>query len=180
MRNRISAQLAQSAAGRLLRALLAAALAGLALAACAGYGPQGRETLSLPEDRRDLCIVSVDNPTLRPSLSSQLRNLLRDELSKRGQIRWTSREKATAIVHLRVQDFSSQTTLAGSHDETLKSTASITVEAWIERRPEGGLLWKPHTVSIARSYTANDRSDAEDQVLEQAAQRLADLMNQAY
>lgn len=166
--------------GRAARRLLAAALAGLLLAACAGYGPAGRAALTLPEGRRDLCIVEVENPTLRPDLSAQLRNLLRDELSRRGQVRWTDRENATALVHLEVDDFSSQTALTGSHDETLKSTAAIAVEAWIERRPEGGVLWRSGRVSLSRSFTGNDRSDAEARVLEQAAQRLADQLGQAY
>jgi len=165
---------------RLCGALLALALACAALAACAGYSLQSREILALPEDRRDLCIVSVDNPTLRPDLSAQLRNLLRDELAKRGRIRWVPRDQATAIIHLAVQDFNSQSSLTGSHDETLKSTATISLTARIERRPEGGDLWRSGDVSVSRTYTGNNASDAEAEVLEQAAQRLADLMGQAY
>ena len=161
---------------KVLAALVLAAL----LVACAGYGPSSQAALTLPEGRRDLCIVEVDNPTLRPDLSAQLRGLLRDELSRRSQVRWTDREHATGLVHLLVHDFSSQTTLTGSHEQTLKSTASISVEAWIERRPEGGELWRTGRVSLSRSFTGNDRSDAETRVLEQAAQRLADLLGQAY
>ncbi|MEW5773717.1 MAG: LPS assembly lipoprotein LptE [Thermodesulfobacteriota bacterium] len=167
-----------SARVRILGALLA--LACLALAACAGYSPQGRGGLVLPEGRRDLCIVEVENPTLRPDLSALLRNLLRDELARRGQVRWTDREHATALVHLAVEDFTSQTLLTGSHEQTLKSSASITVEAWIERRPEGDQIWRSGRVGVSRSFTGNDRADAEARVLEQAAQRLADLLAQSY
>jgi len=167
-------------ARRGLGARLAAALACVVLAACTGYRLQSQETLAMPEDRRDLCIVAVDNPTLRPDLSAQLRNLLRDELSKRGRVRWVSRDQATAVIHLAVEDFTSQSTLTGTHDETLKSTATINLRAWIERRPEGGELWRSGGVSVSRSYTGSNEADAEAQVLEQAIQRLADLMGQAY
>jgi hypothetical protein len=165
--------------GLLVRLLAAVALAAL-LTACAGYGPQGKSTLTLPENRRDLCIVQVDNPTLRPDLSAQLRALLRDEMSKRGQVRWTDREHASAVVHLEVHDFSSQSALTGSHEETLKSTANISLEARIEGRPEGAVLWRSGLVSVSRSFTGNNRADAEARVLDQAVQRLVDLLGQAY
>lgn len=180
MENDTHAPLGTGSRRRACGVLAAAVLACLALAACAGYGLQSREALNLPEDRRDLCIVAVDNPTLRPDLSAQLRNLLRDELAKRGRVRWVDRAKATAVVHLAVESFTSQTTLTGSHDETLKSAATINLSAWIESRPEGKDLWRSRQVSVSRTYTGNNSAEAEDQVLELAAQRLADLMGQAY
>ncbi len=163
-----------------LARLLAAAALAVLLAACAGYGPQGRTALTLPEGRRDLYIVEVENPSLRPDLSAQLRALLRDELSKRGQVRWTDREHATAVIHLTVHDFKSSSALTGSHDETLKSTATISLEARMERRPEGGDLWRSGRVSVSRSYTGNDRADAEAEVLDRAVQQLVDQLGQAY
>lgn len=162
------------------RAALAGVLLGAALAACTGYAPEGRAPLLLPGACRDLYIASVENPTLRPDLSARLRELLRDELAKRGRVRWTDRDQATALVNIAVHDFSSRTALTGSREETIKSTASIDLEAWIERRPEGGELWRSGRVSLSQSFLGGGREDAEAKVLEMAAQRLADLLGQAY
>lgn len=162
--------------------VLAALVLALVVCSCAGYrAASDREApLKLPEQFRDLYLRSVDNPTMEPGLEAQLRSALRDELTRRARVLWVDRERATAYVDLTVHQFTSQTSLTGADDETIKSTASIELSAAIVRRSDGSRIWSADHVSYGQTYSGDARSQAEQAVLDIAVRRLVDRMGQAY
>ena len=161
-------------------------LAVLALAvlvcSCAGYraASDGDAPLKLPAEFRDLFLRTVDNPTMEPGLEAQLRSALRDELTRRARVLWVDRERATAYVDVTVHQFTSQTSLTGADDETIKSTASIDLSAVVVRRSDGSRIWSADHVSYGQTYSGDVRTQAEEAVLDIAVRRLVDRMGQAY
>ncbi|WP_028586155.1 LPS assembly lipoprotein LptE [Desulfocurvus vexinensis] len=166
---------------RVLHVLAALAL-GLVLASCSGYrnSAEPDAPLKLPADCRSLFLRTVTNPTMAPGLEATLRSALRDELTRRARVAWASREAATAYVDVTVHRFTSQTSLTGSDDETLKSSASISLTVEIFRRSDGALVWSADKVGASESFTGNDRTQAEANVLDMAVRRAVDRMAQNY
>ncbi|GAB6175407.1 hypothetical protein JCM16814_02980 [Desulfobaculum senezii] len=164
---------------RYLRAILPAVVLALVLSGCGYRLPDDEAPLVLDASHRALCIRSVENPTLKPWLESLLRAEVRDELTRRGSIVWTSAKDATADMHITVSSFRSDASLTDSDDETVKSSANINMQARIVSRADGSELWNSGTVSASQSFTTN-RDAAERRVVSLAVRRLADRLSQAY
>ncbi len=162
--------------------LVAVLVLALVAASCSGYrAASDREApLKLPEEYRDLYLRSVENPTMNPDLEARLRTALRDELTRRARVLWVGREQATAYVDLKVNRFTSQTSLTGADDETIKSTASIDLSATIVRRADGSRIWGADHVGYSQSFSGDAKAEAEDAVLDIAVRRLVDRLGQAY
>lgn len=164
---------------RILRTLVVMTLA-LALWGCAGYRQASNQDapFDLPEDARALFIKSVENPTMDPDLESVLRAEIRDEFTRRGRVSWVDRDQATAYMKIKVKSFRTATSLTDEDDETIKSSASINIEAWIVAKGSGKELWHGKA-SHSESFTS-DQEAAEADVMEMAARKLADRLNQNY
>lgn len=167
---------------RTLRVLPVLALAmTLLLAACAGYSvtsTDGEGPLVLPEDARALFLKSVENRTMYVEVPATLRTQVRDEFTRRGRVAWVDRESATAYLHLKVVSFTHSAAVTDEDDETLKSSASIALEAWITRKSDGAELWRGEA-SHGESFIT-DRASAEASVVEHAVRKLADRLAQNY
>ncbi|WP_461208492.1 LPS assembly lipoprotein LptE [Desulfocurvus sp. DL9XJH121] len=159
---------------------LAALVLALALSACAGYSITSKDggTLALAPEYRTLFLKSVENPTLKPGVSADLRSRLRDEFSRRGGITWVDRDKAAAYLHVKVVSFTTSAAITDEDDETLKSSASISMEAWITKKSDGSELWRG-AASHSETFLT-DREQAEEDVIEHAARKLADRLSQNY
>lgn len=162
-----------------LRALAAMALV-LALTAC-GYhvtSLQKNAPLALPKDCRSLFLKSVENPTLNPEIDLTLRTEVRDEFTKHGGVTWAKREAATGYLHIKVISFTTSSSVTDENDNTLQSTASISMVAWVTRKSDGKEVWRCGT-SHSETFTSDEESAKED-VIEVAARKLADRMREDY
>ena len=162
-------------------ALALSILAILALSACSGYRVTGGDdaaSLALPEDARALFIKDVENRTVNVEVNHTLRTQVRDEFTRRGRVAWVDRESATAYLHLKVVSFTESAAVTDEDDETLKSSASISLEAWITRKSDGAELWRGRA-SHGESFIS-DRDAAEASVIEHAVRKLADQLAQNY
>jgi hypothetical protein len=79
-----------------------------------------------------------------------------------------------------VHRFTSHTSLTGSDDETLKSSAGISLTLDVFRRSDGVQVWTSGRVGASESYTGNDKNQAEANVLDMAVRRAVDRMAQDY
>lgn len=153
---------------------------GLMFLCACGYGFPDGSTASLPEEYRTLAIASVEQPSLYSWVEPRIRSLLRDELNRRKWVTWADKSKASAWIKINVSKFSNRASVSGDEDETLRSSASITMEAVIVSAVDGHTLWSSGTISEDWPYYGNEVDEANDMVTELAIRKLADRLSQNY
>ncbi|MFW5838026.1 MAG: LPS assembly lipoprotein LptE [Desulfovibrionaceae bacterium] len=155
--------------------LLAAQLAGC------GYGMQARSgPVVLPSGDRSLAISRVENPSLEVWLEPEIRARLRDEITRRGQVRWAEPGTAEALMSVTITHFILTGDVKGAKDQTLKYQASLTLRAAITDRQTGQVLWESGQVDAVQPYFLEDQEQAEAMVVELAVRELVDRMSQNY
>lgn len=154
-------------------------LALLFLFGC-GYGFPTGEHASLPEQYRSLAISEVEHPTTFPWMEARLRSLLRDELNRRNWVTWEDKNKAKAWIKMHVEKYSRKAAVTGTDDETLRSSASITLRAVIVSRGTGQVLWNSGTVSTDWPFYTGEEEEADEEVTRRAIEILADRLSQNY
>lgn len=150
-----------------------------AVTAC-GYHNSATEPNRLGERFKEVAIAKVENPTLERWLEPKLRSLLRDEITRRGQLVWTDKSKADALFNIKIISLSSGSSILGNDDITLKYDKTLKVQMRVTNAADGKLLWNSGTVSVTESYFTNEESATEELVVELLVRRLVDKMNQAY
>lgn len=154
------------------------ALAAL-LAGC-GYNFVSKGSISLPEGVRNLTLSEVDNPTMQTWIPAEFAAHFRDELTDRGQVRWTSPGRADADVALSIDRYYVSSDLTDDKDRTVKFAANITVSALIRRKSDRKVLFDSGPVSVIETYYTKNRRAAAEQALSLAARRLADRLGGGY
>jgi len=152
----------------------------LILAACGyGFGESGQSVLK-PE-YRILAISGVENPTTLSWLEPRLRKLLRDELTNRGTVTWVDeKDKADALIDIKIISYNRPTAVAGSSDETLRSNAVFVFEATIKSATDGSKLWSSGGISQTWPFFSGQETEADMEVTRLGIRRLADKMSQNY
>ncbi|MDD4951634.1 MAG: LPS assembly lipoprotein LptE [Desulfovibrionaceae bacterium] len=158
---------------------LAAAAAALLCLSC-GYHLAGEGPLVLDKEHRELFIAEVANPTTETWLGPRLRSLLRDELTRRGQIRWVDRGRASALVKLEVTKFSRGSAVYGVEEQTLRYEVELRFRARIVSAVDNTLLWDSGEITQTEPYFGNEQTAADNTVTEQAVRRLAERMSENY
>jgi len=157
-----------------------ALLLPLLLVGCGySFGEQGQTVLK-PE-YRILAISGVENPTTITWLEPRIRKLLKDELTNRGNITWTdNRHKADAWINIKVNKYYRPTAVAGSSDQTLRSSANFDFEATIKSATDDSVLWNSGQISQDWPFYPGQETEADEEVTRLGIRRLADLMSQNY
>ena len=152
----------------------------LLLAGCGySFGESGQSVLA--EQYRTLAISGVENPTTMSWLEPRLRKLLRDELTKRGTIKWVDEKKdADALINIRILRYNRPTAVAGSKDETLQSVASFEFETTIKSATDGSILWTSGRIAQDWPFFSGQETEADKEVTQLGIRRLADRMSQDY
>lgn len=155
-------------------------LLSLLLAACGySFGESGQSVL--PEQYRTLAVSRVENPTTMSWLEPRLRKLLRDELTRRGSVKWVDERKdAEALISIRVIRYNRPTSVAGQGDVTLQSVASFVFEATIKSNVDGSTLWNSGKMSQSWPFFSGQETEADEEVTLLGIRRLADRMAQDY
>jgi predicted small lipoprotein YifL len=154
-------------------------LALLLLAGC-GYKNTQSGPVALPENKRKLFLEDVENPTLETDLYARIRSLVRDELTRRGQVQWVPRGAAEALMSVDIRTFTSRASVKDAEDETLRSTASITLDAEIVSATDRSVLWTSGEVSASEPFTTGGQEDAEERAILLGVERLVDRLGQNF
>ena len=150
-----------------------------AITAC-GYHNSATEPNRLGEKFREIAINKVENPTLERWLEPELRSLLRDEITRRGQLVWVDKSKAEALINIRVISLSSGSRILGNKDATLKYDKTLKIQMRITSAADGSLLWNSGPVEVTESYYTGEEDATNALVTELLVRRIVDKMNQAY
>ncbi|QJB55438.1 LPS assembly lipoprotein LptE [Pseudodesulfovibrio sp. zrk46] len=157
-----------------------ALLLPLLLAAC-GYGFGEQNHFVLKPEYRKLAIAGVQNPTTLTWLEPRIRKLLKDEFTNRGEVTWTdNRHEADAWISIRIIKYYRPTTVSGSSDETLQSSAIFDFEATVKSATDDSVLWSSGKISQSWPFYSGEEADADAEVTKLGIRRLADKMSQGY
>jgi hypothetical protein len=158
--------------------LLACAL--FMLAAC-GYSMGGSGESVIEPEYRTMAISGVDNPTTLAWLEPRIRELLRDELTRRGTVVWTDeRSRADSLIHITIIKYYRPTAVEGSHDQTLRSSAIFQFSAEIKSATDGHIIWNSGEIGQDWPFYQGQEDEADAEVTSLGIRRLADRMEQNY
>ena len=144
-----------------------------------GYHVSRQAPIVLPEGVTKVFLDRVVDPTTKPWLEPRLRTLLRDEFTRRGQVRWVPRDQAQALLRVEIIRFSDGSMIFDSEERTIKSEARLTLKGRIFRRADQSLLWSSGTITTRQSYVTGDASarlEAGTRAVELAVEQLADAL----
>jgi len=176
--------------GNLLWAVLCLALS---LPAC-GYELTARAPIQLPQDSTRLYLDKVTNPTTETWIEPMLRSSLRDELTRRGNVTWVSRDEAEATVNIDVRSYSTSDSLKGRDDVTLKSAASIQMVVTFFSTKTNALIWTSGPISASESFrgaseiqsssgtlqSTSAKREATQEAVDLAVRKVADQLGQKF
>lgn len=150
-----------------------------AVTAC-GYHNSATEPNRIGDKFREIAINKVENPTLERWLEPELRSMLRDEITRRGQLAWVDKSKAEALINIRIISLSSGSRILGNKDVTLKYDKTLKIQMRIVSAADGKLLWNSGPVEVTESYYSGQEDETNALVTELLVRRIVDKMNQAY
>ncbi|MFO7728841.1 MAG: LPS assembly lipoprotein LptE [Desulfonatronovibrio sp.] len=117
-----------------------------------GYNFAGFSPVQMPENKNDMFLGSVLNPTQDAWLEPYLRANFRDELTRRGGVNWVSQKQAQAIVNIDIQQLRTSEGVTGKRDKTVKNEVVITMKAEIVAVDTGEAIWSSGSVVGRSSY----------------------------
>jgi outer membrane lipopolysaccharide assembly protein LptE/RlpB len=160
--------------------LLLTVLAALFLTGC-GYQLSSMAPITLPREQTKLYITKVTNPTIESWIEPRLRSSLRDEFTRRGGVQWVDRNRAETLVEVIIHSFSTSSSVKGEDDETVRSSASISLEVQLFDGRDHALLWTSGRVSDQESYSGEgQRQEAAFDALEEAIRKSADRLSDRF
>lgn len=162
--------------GRLLGAMLVIAL----LSAC-GYQLSAHAPITLPQDKTLLFLNKVTNPTTETWMEPMLRSSIRDELTRRGKVKWVGRDEAQGTVNVDVRQYSTADSVKAEDDITYKSRATVTLEVSFFDADTNMLIWTSGPVTAFESFRAsNAKRQATQDAVDQAMRIVADRLSQKF
>ena len=150
-----------------------------AVSAC-GYHNSATEPNRVSKQFREVAIAKVENPTLERWLEPKIRSMLRDEITRRGQLVWTDKSKAEALINIRILELSDGSRILGDQDVTLKYDMTLKVQMSVTSASDGALIWNSGPMEVTESYYTGQEDEAQQLVTKLMVRRLVDRMNQAY
>lgn len=165
----------------------------LLLPAC-GYQLTARAPIQLPQDSTRLYLDKVTNPTTETWIEPMLRSSLRDELTRRGNVTWVSRDEAEATVNIDVRSYSTSDSLKGRDDVTLKSAASIQMVVTFFSTKTNALIWTSGPILASESFrgaseiqsssgtlqSTSTKREATQEAVDLAVRKVADQLGQKF
>jgi hypothetical protein len=146
-----------------------------------GYTFSGMAPIELPQGQTLLCITKFENPTTEPWLEPSLRAEIRDEFTRRGQVKWVSRNEAETLVTIRVIRYSSSSTLKGSNDETVTSAVQLSVVVDMYNAADRTVIWTSGPINVSESFRGDSgEPKAREDAVRLTAERIADRLGQAF
>lgn len=157
------------------------ALALLCLLTACGYQLSAQAPISLPQNSTHLFLAEVTQPTTETWLDPMLRNSLRDEFTRRGNVTWVGRDEAQSSVVMQVLQYSTSDSVKGRDDVTVTSQAFIQVEVSFFSTETGALIWTSGLVNASETYRgATNKRQATQNAVNLAMRMVADRLAQKF
>lgn len=160
----------------------------LALAAASGlpgcgYTFTAKAPIELPNAISTLYLARVDNPSTETSLDPSLRNALRDEFTRSGNITWVDEDVAEGRLELTIHNFQSSTKLEDPQETTVRSEMILRIELMLFSAASHEQLAGSGRVTARESFDPSDNMDeqeARDQVVKLAVELAVQRLNQHF
>lgn len=160
----------------------------LALAAASGLTGCGYTfTAKMPIERPNaistLYLARVDNPSFETWLEPSLRNALRDELTRSGNITWADEDEAEGRLELIIHNFMSGTKLEDPQETTVRSEMILRMELVLFSAASHEQLAGSGRVTARESFDPSDNMDEQDareRVVELAVELAVQHLNQHF
>lgn len=169
----------------------AAPLAALALClavfqgllGCGGYTFSAKTPYELPGAVTTIYLGSVDNPSIETWLEPKLRNELRDELTRRGNIAWADKQEAGGRLELTIHNFRSSAKLEDPRETTVRSEMILRMELKLFAEKSREQLAGSGLVTARESFNPRDRGNelqTRDRVVKLAVELAVQRLNQNF
>ncbi|WP_457572562.1 LPS assembly lipoprotein LptE [Desulfovulcanus sp.] len=145
-----------------------------------GYQFSSISPVSLPHGYTCLYISRVVNPSQESWLEPKIRSYLRDELTRRGQVRWVSKDKAEVLVRINIKEFSTAS-VKGEKDQSIKYIAQVVLEVLMFSAKDKTLIWTSGQINGNKSYyNENEKRVAAEQAVEKALDLVVDRLGNGF
>ncbi len=146
-----------------------------------GYSFSHQAPIDLPQGHTLLCITKVVNPSTESWMEPLLRAELRDEFTRRGQVRWVNRDEAETLVTIRITRYSSKSALKGADDTTVTSAIYLTLSVDMYNAADHAVIWTSGRVDVSQSFKgALNEHKARKKAVRRAVEHIADRLTQVF
>lgn len=152
----------------------------LAVLAGCGYHFSSTSPIVLPGNHRLLYLDRVTDPTTEAWLEPALRSEIRDEFTRRGEVRWVPREEAETLMRVTIRGYSAGSSFKGRDDKTVRRSVTLILTAEMVDAVSGHVIWTSGEVVVQESFTGDDEREAGHKAVDLAAERLADGLQQTF
>lgn len=168
---------------RLAAGLLSGLLVCLMLTGC-GYVWRGQEgSLSessvLGNGSKTLRIKSVEQTSLYPWLTYQVRSLVRDDINARNLAKWVDDGPADYTLTVRIPSFKVRS-YGQYRSATQLYTATINIEFIVYDGKTNTEVWRSRKIHYSEKYENSNEESAIKSILEMAVRRCMDALQQRF
>jgi len=122
-----------------------------------GYSIMSSSPIVLPSNINSLYISKITNPTTDPTLVTTIKTILMDEFSKRSSsLRWTSKNKAEGYIVVDITNYSKETEIENSREQTVESRVCISLRIFLYNTQSQKLIWDSQNITCCESTTNNE------------------------
>ena len=143
-----------------------------------GYRAMSTSPIVMPDNIDSLYISRVKNPTIDPYLTSRVKTIVMDEFSKRALgLRWTSKASAKGYLVVDIKDYSKETEIENTKEQTVKSNVCITLRFSLYKNLTNNLIWDSRDVRSCESIDENIGQDQlgriQDKIIRDIVEKVA-------
>ena len=168
-----------SARTNILKTLVALALLCLLQAGC-GYKLASDEPSVLGSGEKTVKIKRVENPTLYPWLSPQIRTIVHDEVNYRKLGRWVDSGEADYELDVEVTRFRVSDHGYSREGTSVMYSASMTMIISVYDGSTNKLIWNSGRIDLSRVYDTDGAQAAAQELSRELVRRGMDRMRFAF
>lgn len=168
-----------SARTNILKTLVALALLCLLQAGC-GYKLASDEPSVLGSGEKTVKIKRVENPTLYPWLSPQIRTIVHDEVNYRKLGRWVDSGEADYELDVEVTRFRVSDHGYSREGTSVMYSASMTMIISVYDGSTNKLIWSSGKIELSRVYDTDSAQAAAQELSRELVRRGMDRMMFAF
>ncbi len=153
----------------------------LTVSAC-GYNLMGTSASYdsiLGSGEKTIAISKIEQSSLFPWVSYELRTELHSEMQMRKYAKWASIEQADYLMEANLTSFETRAYLSGEEDETLLSTVSANLVIKIYDR-NNNLIWTSGNTNFSENYQHIHESSAIKEIIKELVYLTYDKMQDTF
>ncbi len=133
------------------------------------------------KDIKQLCVYSINNPTIYSFIDKEIRSYLKDEIVKRTGIKWVSCDKADGLLYIDIVSYSDATRVENVKEQTLKSELVLRFKVKLLNARDQKELWRSGIISAKESYLdSSDKKRAEIKLIKDAVEKIVDGLTESF